>query len=254
MAEYIIQDSTLQGIADAIRSKTGDTAPIQTDAFAEAIEGIQAGGGDASVVDGLIDGSVTEVSSNATSIRQYAFYTCTSLATVNLPKATNGADYAFTGCRKLKTVNLPLAVNLLNNMYENCESLVTVNFPKVEYVYGYGFRGCRSLEVADFSVVKKFFTSAFSNCYRLNTLILRCEAMCEVSGANVFSNCYHMLGTANSTYNPNGLHDGYVYVPSALKSSYEANSEWSSSTLQFRALENYTVDGTITGELDPNKI
>lgn len=45
MAKYSIEDSTLQGIADAIRAKAGTSDPIATSAFAEAIAAIEAGGG-----------------------------------------------------------------------------------------------------------------------------------------------------------------------------------------------------------------
>lgn len=44
MGVKIIRDETLQGIADAIRSKTGTTEPIRTDAMAEAISDISGGG------------------------------------------------------------------------------------------------------------------------------------------------------------------------------------------------------------------
>ena len=43
MAEYLIQDSTLTSIADAIRSKTGTTDPIPTTDMASTIEGIASG-------------------------------------------------------------------------------------------------------------------------------------------------------------------------------------------------------------------
>jgi hypothetical protein len=46
----------------------------------------------------------------------------------------------------------------------------------------------------------------------------------------------------------------YIYVPSTLVDSYKTASNWSSVASRFRALEDYTVDGTTTGELDPNKI
>lgn len=45
MADYLIQDTTLTGIADAIRGKTGGTGPIPVSGMAEAISGIQTGGG-----------------------------------------------------------------------------------------------------------------------------------------------------------------------------------------------------------------
>jgi len=45
MSEYKIQDATLTGIADAIRSKTGSSAPIVVSEMADEIESIPTGGG-----------------------------------------------------------------------------------------------------------------------------------------------------------------------------------------------------------------
>ena len=45
MAEYLIQDTTLTAIADAIRSKTGSTDTLKPNEFPAAIEGITTGGG-----------------------------------------------------------------------------------------------------------------------------------------------------------------------------------------------------------------
>jgi hypothetical protein len=73
-------------------------------------------------------------------------------------------------------------------------------------------------------------------------------------GTGMFNTCYHILGTTTATYNPSGSKDGYIYVPSSLVDSYTANSKWSTYATQFRALESYTVDGTITGALDKSKI
>lgn len=39
-----------------------------------------------------------------------------------------------------------------------------------------------------------------------------------------------------------------------LVDTYKADTNWSTYAAQFRALEDYTVDGTITGELDESKI
>ena len=44
MAEYLIQDSTLTEIADAIREKTGSTSSIRTENMASMIRGISSGG------------------------------------------------------------------------------------------------------------------------------------------------------------------------------------------------------------------
>lgn len=61
MAEYIIQDSTLTDIADAIRAKDGSSAPILTEDMADAIAAIPTGGGGSlpSVISKIDGGSFT---------------------------------------------------------------------------------------------------------------------------------------------------------------------------------------------------
>ena len=46
----------------------------------------------------------------------------------------------------------------------------------------------------------------------------------------------------------------YIYVPRALVEDYKVATNWSAYADQFRALEDYTVDGTISGDLDETKI
>ena len=64
MAEYIIQDSTLTDIADAIRAKDGSSAPILAEDMADAIAAIPSG---TTITDGIVvkardaNGWITEV-------------------------------------------------------------------------------------------------------------------------------------------------------------------------------------------------
>ena len=52
MAEYLVQDTSLTAVADAIREKGGTTAPLSFPAgMAEAVRNIQSGGGDLSAID-----------------------------------------------------------------------------------------------------------------------------------------------------------------------------------------------------------
>lgn len=52
MAEYLVQDTSLTAVADAIREKGGTTAPLSFPAgMAKAVRNIQSGGGDLSAVD-----------------------------------------------------------------------------------------------------------------------------------------------------------------------------------------------------------
>lgn len=52
-------------------------------------------------------------------------------------------------------------------------------------------------------------------------------------------NCYHFHGTVNANYNPNGLKDGFIYVPRKFVESYKVATNWSAFASQFRAIEDY---------------
>ena len=116
------------------------------------------------------------------------------------------------------------------------------------------FRGCSDLTKVDFPAATAIQVQVFAYCYSLIAIILRSTTLCRLVNTNAFQNCCHLYGTVDSTYNPNGETDCYIYVPADLVDSYKTASNWSTFATQFRALEDYTVDGTITGELDPNKM
>ena len=116
------------------------------------------------------------------------------------------------------------------------------------------FQSNNSLRIVDFPSVTSIQASAFSGCGRLTTFILRSDSLCSLGNISAFKDCHHLYGTVNSVYNPNGLQDGYIYVPRALIEYYKVETNWSDFATQLRALEDYTIDGTITGELDESKI
>lgn len=218
MSEYLIQEETLTGIADAIRVKTGGTASIPVSDMAGQIEGIETGGGD---VDSMIDRSITEISSNVVSIGSYAFYGCSALISVDIPVATSIGKSSFESCSKLTSVEIPVATSIGSYAFAYCSKLTSVDIP-----------AATSIE-----------SSAFYTCSKLNSLLLRnTGAVCTLASAYALSNS----GVANGI--------GYIYVPSALIENYKAATNWSTYAARFRALEDYTVDGTTTGELDPEKI
>ena len=84
--------------------------------------------------------------------------------------------------------------------------------------------------------------NAFSNCTNFTVLTLRGTSLASLANVSAF----------NTTPIKNGT--GYIYVPSALVETYKTATNWSTYANQFRALEEYTVDGTITGNLDESKI
>ena len=96
--------------------------------------------------------------------------------------------------------------------------------------------------------------SAFRASYELTAVVLCGDTVCTLVHANAFYNCFHYNGTVDAKYNPDGLKDGYIYVPKALIEDYKVATNWATYADQFRAIEDYTVDGTIYGELDESKI
>lgn len=263
MAEYLIQDTTLTGIADAIRGKTGGTAPVAVSDMAAQIAGIQAGGGD---IDAFIDGSIGgEFNSNVISVRGYAFSGCHNLISVNLPKAKTIGGQAFSNCNsltevnapaatsinsgafqysgKITTANLPLVKYINSNTFHSCSSLVSVNLSNASTITGYVFYSCTSLRILDLPSLSKITDNyTFAGCSVLEALVLRKGAVCTLANTKALTDTPIASGT------------GYIYVPRALIEQYKTASNWSTYVAQFRALEDYTVDGTVTGELDESKI
>lgn len=276
----------LTAIADAIRGKTGGTDALTLDQMAMEIAGIETGGGGEDTLTAMLTNTLTEYSNDSMAkVPAYAFYGCASLERISFPVATAVQDSVFKDCTKLATVNMPELLNFGFSGFEGCKSLEIVDFPKapstgystfagctklksvnmplvtaikngvfnstalesvafplVTAVESVAFKSCTALVKADFPKLTQINGYAFQSCTALKAFILRGETMCTLGSTNGFVGSSIASGT------------GYIYVPSALLESYKAATNWSTYADQFRALEDYTVDGTTTGELDESKI
>jgi uncharacterized repeat protein (TIGR02543 family) len=134
-------------------------------------------------------------------------------------RVTSVGSYVFSGCRELTSVSLPNVTSVGNRAFYSCSSLTSIDLPKAESVGDGAWRDCSSL---------------------ISVIIRNEETVCTIGSGNGGGNFYY--GT------------GFFYVPSALIEQYKSAPNWSGVSTQIRALEDYTVDGTITGELDKNKI
>lgn len=203
------------------------------------------GGGDTGVIIGaeaFIDGSVTEITSNAKQIGFYALTWREKLVSINFPECESIGQNGVTYCPALKTANFPKLTYLNISGLRQCHSLVSVNMPLLAQMESHAFYDCYELPKLDFPKITYISYQTFQNCRKLTALILRAESVVTLVSANSFTSTPIASGT------------GYIYVPSALVDSYKTATNWSSLATQFRALEDYTVDGTITGELDESKI
>ena len=214
------------------------TAPDGVDGYSPVTVNVPTGGGGENL-DKLLEETITEVSSAATSIKRYAFQNCKSLVSASFPNAKKINADAFSYCDNLVSVEFPNVTNVGSNAFYNCTRLASVTFPKVTGVDGSAFYNCTNLASVDFPNATSIGAYAFRGGYLLKTVILRSSTMCTLANKNAFTNCYHILGTKNATYNPNGDKDGYIYVPRDLVDSYKSASNWSNYASQFRAIEDY---------------
>lgn len=163
-----------------------------------------------------------EIPETVTELSDYAFYYSTVENVILHDKVVSIGSYCFGSCDNLATVVLP-------------ESLTTIK--------GYAFYWSDIKYIDIPSKVSSIETYTFNYCKELKAVILRrTSSICSLQNVKAFTNSLIEDGT------------GYIYVPSALLNSYKTATNWSTFANQFRALEDYTVDGTVTGEFDYSKI
>lgn len=239
---------------------------------------VTAVGGDSDgLTEALITRSITGYSNeNITHIGYRAFEHCYDLLTIHIPNVETIEMAAFSQCSKLHSIDVTRLKTLGTNGFTNCSNMLSIDAPALETAGMGSFQNCFVLRQVKFPLLKKIAKQLFAYCYQLKSvdltacesiaslafyvcdsltaLILRRETMVVLENIDALSNADHYVGVVDGRYNPNGDKDGYIYVPSALVASYQADANWSTFATQFRALEDYTVDGTITGELDESKI
>lgn len=186
--------------------------------------------GDQALTDSIIDGSVTEIVDDyTTSVFELARRT-------NLKKAVFlSATYVgdMSGCTALEELVLPKVESYRS--FRDCASLKKIELPSLTGVLG-DMWGCRALEYVDGGMASQIGEFAFYLCNQLKTLILR----------KTDTICTNPRNAVNSSVK--------VYVPSALIEEYKAATNWSAIAANILPLEEYTVDGTVTGEMDETKI
>ena len=249
MAKKLYEETDIQAIANSIRGKCGTTCGYKVCDMAEAIESIEAGGGNtgSGVDTGIIDRTISGSYSNAdvNKVGEYAFYHCSNLTAIDLPAATEIGESAFNSCENLASINIPSVTSIKWNAFEYT-NLGSIKLPNVTHIENNAFYSA-GLTSVDFSKVVDIQAQAFRNNGRLTTLILRGSA----------------IGPWNSGYDyghdilrETGIQmgQGYIYVPRSLVTAYQEHQFWGTYANQIRALEDYTVNGTTTGALDPTKI
>ena len=175
--------------------------------------------------------------SKVTSMYQM-FYQCTNLQSIpqlNTSKVSTMVQM-FASCSKLQTIPQLNTSNVTNmsSMFSYCYKLQTIpqlNTSNVTNMY-YMFNSCYLLPKIDITSMDKITSASssnqiFYNCYSLTKLIIRTMTTIPALNSNAFTNAYHFNGIVNSTYNPDGLKDGRIYVPDNMVDSLKQATNWS---------------------------
>lgn len=213
--------------------------------------------------------ALTSLPSGLTSIGSYAFNNCPALALTSLPSGlTSIASYCFAGCTNVTFTELPSSVTSIGTYaFQRCVRIITLRANgaittigsnaftgvssapmMIEEVYfpnatltslatnTFGSitaaNACQHLQVIDIGYTSALAANAFTNCYALSTLVLRkTDSVCSITTTSL--NNTPMSGYGGGT--------GTVYVPSALISSYQTATNWSTlynnGTVNFVAIE-----------------
>lgn len=251
-------DAGLTDIADAIRTKGGTSASLAFPAgFVSAIAAIPTGGGISAddIAMRKISGAITlseatEVKENAfincsqitsvssdtvKTLRGNCFRSCSGLTSVYFPEVTTLTDdRLFQDCTALLSIFLPkMASAIMNYTFSGCTHLETAVFPHGRGVNTLGFVGCSALEKVDLGGAGNIASEAFKNT-KLTILVLRATTARTLSNINAFTGTPFASGGAGGT----------LYVPSALISTYEAATNWS-TILGYSTNQILPIEGSI---------
>ena len=110
-------------------------------------------------------------------IGETAFYGCTSLTSITIPDSlTKISDYSFYNCKSLTSILIPESVTKIGAFaFSNCTSLVNIPIPKsVTEIGGAAFSGCTSLaSVIIPESVTEIFKYTFAGCINLSSIIIK---------------------------------------------------------------------------------
>ena len=256
MSDYIIHDTTLTSIADAIRTKTGSNAQMTPSEMATAIGNISTGGGGGFTLDDICNGAVTGdvVFNGDTFLGSFYGQNITSFSAPNLTQMM--IPYVLAHCKSLTSCYIPRVQYLDGQTFGYDASLVNVDITSLIQIPNQCFKSCTSLQSIIAPSAETLNTSVFSGCSSLTVAIFPKLAGNYALGGTAFSYCSNLsilvLGSTTlvpmhytSTFNYSSLASGgsgcTIYVPSNLISSYKVATNWKTydgyGTITWAAIE-----------------
>lgn len=173
---------------------------------------------DSDTLVGLLERTLTEIEDDrVTEVGAYVFNGNSTIESISFPNATKAGFYCCYGAKNLTHANLPKATTIGSYCFADA-NLSYFDTPAMA-----------------------IYSKTFRNNANLEHLFLRhSAAICTLGNVDAF---------AGTPFASGGM-GGYVYVPRALIESYRSATNWSGLSCTWYAIEDYTVDGTITGDID----
>ena len=177
-------------------------------------------------------------------INQQALAYCYAITKLVLPNCKTISTQCCYVANNLREIVLPNLESVQGTQHFQNTAIEEAEFLKLgsSTVCPY-FGGSQKFKKLNLGYVHSIPATTFINCPVFEILIIRrTDGVPSLANVNAFNNTMIANGT------------GYIYVPRDLVDLYKSATNWTTYANQFRALEDYTVDGTITGELDESKI
>lgn len=185
------------------------------------------------------DNYFTYINNKVTTIPSYLFADNLNLTELNVSAATGVQSFACSHCESLTSISVPLATTIGESAFNTCIKLSTVELQKATSIGASCFAGCAELSKIKLNAITAIGNSAFNHCRSLTAVVItQANSVCSL-GTNVFKECCHITGIKDSTYNPTGAKDGFIYVPDSKVAAYKAASGWATYASQIKPLSEY---------------
>lgn len=211
MANYMIQDTTLAGIADAIRGKTGGAEAIAVTDMAAQIAGVSS--------------MPTVYSTPISGTTYFENHIIPDKETAN----TVGLVNLYASALNMKTVYVGKNFVCGANCFKDCAALeeATIAGPAAAEMF-WNSKALKKCTLTETAVISGNFT--FDSCTSLETVIIRGDRVLELGYSNIFVGCSQYKNAGGT---------GRIYVPASQLEAYKAATNWTAFADKFLAIEDY---------------